>query len=971
MHFQLRTGLIAATTIAATGLTIDMGLATTCCSSGGELPEHVVNHLRRSQVSINTPGGWRGKALAAKQVRSGLRSGPRGVTGVLDVPVLCFGFNNVNIPANTVANLQTELFDGPWATGTMSDYWLEVSYGAFTFDGTVFNAGNLAQNDTVYEAADNGMTAANITAYVSGAVQGADATVNFAQYDNDGPDGVPNSGDDDGVVDLLALVHPEFGGENTNIAGNNNIWSHRWTYASASGAMLNTADDAAGGGKIQINNYTIMPALNNASNLIEMGVFAHEFGHALGLPDLYDRDNSGGEGVGWHCLMGAGNWNQPASPAHLSVWCRAELGWVEPQLMIGNYDDFNLRAIASEAAAMKIVHDPAGVEYFLVENRQPIGFDQNLVDCGIVIWHVDPSVGTAWNDNEWCTGGATHSYLAPEQADGRCDLEFGINRGDNGDFWDGDPTIGDFDPNSVPNSRPYSGTDTGMKLTDFSDCTATMSFDAHVESLPITEARPLDVLFIFDASGSYDDDLPNMLAQMPSVIDDIQDKFPDPRFGVGSFRDFPVAPNGNSGDWVWRLDLDLTDDEPELLTKLGAIVADGGGDIPESQYEAVYQAMVGNGIDLDGDNNPGNSDGEVPSQPVSWDTNRAPIIFVMTDAQFHDADTEDYPNGMGEGVGRFGVLAEIQNPTVLHETPRIFTLNAAWDGPTFSQGSQGGSPWDPGILYEQASELGVYSGGSIIAAGTDSVDFRVAVQEALNLLAMQMPSIGTCCWETGDCLSGVTMLDCTESLGGNFAPGEHVCETDCNDNGKPDGCEIAFGWASDVNDNNVPDECECIGDVNYDGSVDIDDLLLLLSYWGPCSNCTDVDLDGNGHVDIDDLLIALGNWGDCPSTSECASTEIEDCFGNCVPRTWRGDGTCDDGSYYYNGHPIFLNCEEHGWDGGDCPSCASGEIADCNGNCCPADWVGDGYCDDGTYIWNGVPIFLNCDQYNNDGGDCP
>jgi hypothetical protein len=132
-----------------------------------------------------------------------------------------------------------------------------------------------------------------------------------------------------------------------------------------------------------------------------------------------------------------------------------------------------------------------------------------------------------------------------------------------------------------------------------------------------------------------------------------------------------------------------------------------------------------------------------------------------------------------------------------------------------------------------------------------------------------------------------------------------------------------------------------------------------------------VDLDGNGHVDIDDLLIVLGNWGDCPSTSECASTEIEDCFGNCVPRTWRGDGTCDDGSYYYNGHPIFLNCEEHGWDGGDCPACASGEIADCNGNCCPADWVGDGYCDDGTYTYNGVPIFLNCDQYNNDGGDCP
>ncbi len=50
--------------------------------------------------------------------------------------------------------------------------------------------------------------------------------------------------------------------------------------------------------------------------------------------------------------------------------------------------------------------------------------------------------------------------------------------------------------------------------------------------------------------------------------------------------------------------------------------------------------------------------------------------------------------------------------------------------------------------------------------------------------------------------------------------------------------------------------------------------------------------------------------------------------------------------------------------------CAADEIEDCNGNCAPAIWVGDGYCDDGTYSHNGVPIFFNCAQFNNDGGDC-
>ncbi|MCH2142856.1 MAG: hypothetical protein MK077_07665 [Phycisphaerales bacterium] len=60
-------------------------------------------------------------------------------------------------------------------------------------------------------------------------------------------------------------------------------------------------------------------------------------------------------------------------------------------------------------------------------------------------------------------------------------------------------------------------------------------------------------------------------------------------------------------------------------------------------------------------------------------------------------------------------------------------------------------------------------------------------------------------------------------------------------------------------------------------------------------------------------------------------------------------------------------CAGGGGGGGDCPS---GEIEDCNGNCCPADWVGDGYCDDGSYSYNGVPIYLNCDAFDCDGGDC-
>ena len=113
---------------------------------------------------------------------------------------------------------------------------------------------------------------------------------------------------------------------------------------------------------------------------------------------------------------------------------------------------------------------------------------------------------------------------------------------------------------------------------------------------------------------------------------------------------------------------------------------------------------------------------------------------------------------------------------------------------------------------------------------------------------------------------------------------------------------------------------------------------------------------------------------------DCAGT----CFEDAVYTDWVGDGYCDDGAYvpsdYGYGGPagvaIWLNCDEFNCDNGDCTGCGggggcpAGEIEDCNGNCCPDYWVADGYCDDGTYEWNGVAIYLNCDEFNCDGGDC-
>jgi hypothetical protein len=106
---------------------------------------------------------------------------------------------------------------------------------------------------------------------------------------------------------------------------------------------------------------------------------------------------------------------------------------------------------------------------------------------------------------------------------------------------------------------------------------------------------------------------------------------------------------------------------------------------------------------------------------------------------------------------------------------------------------------------------------------------------------------------------------------------------------------------------------------------------------------------------------------------------VLDCDGNCAPVSWIADGFCDDGAWGIedeqgNVIPINLYCSELNFDEGDCEiideGCTPGLIEDCNGICAPQNWLGDGFCDDGSYEYNGNPIFFNCEEFENDNGDC-
>ena len=102
---------------------------------------------------------------------------------------------------------------------------------------------------------------------------------------------------------------------------------------------------------------------------------------------------------------------------------------------------------------------------------------------------------------------------------------------------------------------------------------------------------------------------------------------------------------------------------------------------------------------------------------------------------------------------------------------------------------------------------------------------------------------------------------------------------DCNENGIDDDCDVSTGTSADDNENGIPDECEappCPADTNDDNAVDVNDLLAVITNWGPCVTppvaCTgDISPSsppapsaGDGQVDVNDLLLVITSWGICP-----------------------------------------------------------------------------------------------------------
>jgi immune inhibitor A len=402
---------------------------------------------------------------------AGRLTGSQVVQRLAIVILVDFTDNPADAVTNTPAHFQTLLFsEATYPTGSMREYYLENSYGQFRLDGSVTVWLRMPQMYAYYVNNLRGLGAypQNAQRLVEDAVLAANAYVDFSQFDNDGPDGIPHSSDDDGYVDALFVVHAGPGYEETGDPSD--IHSHQWN--------TRTAVSVDG---VRAYKYSMEPENGR------IGVFCHEYGHVLGLPDLYDYDYNA-KGLGDWSVMAFGSWaDNGRTPVHFDAWSKSKLGFVTPHVVSSNTEDLVLDpAETSPAAYILWTNGALTKQYFMAENRQQTLFDTFIRGSGLVVYHVDEAV--AGNYDACCGSCPLHYRVAIEQADGECDLELNYNPGDTGDPF---PGLGGthnpnyvFDSTSTPGSRDYAGNNTQVSITGIEAVGQSVVIDAVVETLP-------------------------------------------------------------------------------------------------------------------------------------------------------------------------------------------------------------------------------------------------------------------------------------------------------------------------------------------------------------------------------------------------------------------------------------------------------------------------------------------------------
>lgn len=317
---------------------------------------------------------------------------------VITVSFANFAFTTPMADVDSMFNGQNWNKDG--AKGSVRQYFRDQSMGQYDPQFDVVGPVSLSQGYAYYGAGSNG--AAKVGYMVTEACDSVDNIVDFTQYDSD----------NDGRVDLVYILYAGYG-ENDNPNAyvqsvipvwSNLIWPAYYNVVSAGyGSNKRIFDGKYIYACEYSNELDAYYSTADTKMTAGIGTACHEFGHALGLPDLYQTTGSN-TGCGIWDVMDWGMYNDDTySPPSYSSYERFYMGWLTPML-ITEGDTLTLEHIAtSNEAYMVTLPDtsnldglnPAPSDFYLLENRQQTGWDRGLPGSGMLMTHV------RYNRSKW------------------------------------------------------------------------------------------------------------------------------------------------------------------------------------------------------------------------------------------------------------------------------------------------------------------------------------------------------------------------------------------------------------------------------------------------------------------------------------------------------------------------------------------------------------------------------------------
>lgn len=262
--------------------------------------------------------------------------------------------------------------------GSVRKYFSDMSYGKFTPDFRIAGIVHLGQNMKYYGEGDSD----RMDRFVPDVCKAIDGDVDFSEYDENG----------DGYVDLIYII---YAGYSQSLYGNSTdcIWPKCGT------GSYGTFD-----GK-HICHYGVNNELNGTPSdgilMNGIGLFCHEFSHAIGLPDMYAGnwgDGSNNGGMEFFSLMDGGEYTQNGyRPTAYTAWERETMGWLEITDLT-EAGTYSMATLANETTAkayrIRNTQDENGREYYVLENIQREGWNYYLTQSsanpvhGMMITHV-------------------------------------------------------------------------------------------------------------------------------------------------------------------------------------------------------------------------------------------------------------------------------------------------------------------------------------------------------------------------------------------------------------------------------------------------------------------------------------------------------------------------------------------------------------------------------------------------------